>query len=63
MIAIEANQSVKKLTGQDNVFNIHFIGELKIRKTKPSIKNIHIKLIIEFSILGFENVNFIHNEK
>jgi hypothetical protein len=51
------------LTGQDKVFNNHFIGELKTRKTNPSIRNIETKLIIELSIAGFEKVNFIHKEK
>jgi hypothetical protein len=63
LIAIDANHSVKKLTGHDNVFNIHLMGELKTRNTNQSIRNIQIKLIIEFSTVGFEKVNFIHNEK
>jgi hypothetical protein len=51
------------LTGHDSVFNIHFIGELKTRKINPSIRNIQIKLIIELSVVGLENENFIHSEK
>ena len=60
---MDASHNVKKLTGQDNVFNSHFIGELKTRKTNPSIRKIQIKPIIEFSMDGLENVNFIPNEK
>ena len=62
MIAIDANHSVKKLTGQDNVFKIHFIGELKTRNINPSTRNAATKLTIEFSILGLENEIFIHRE-
>jgi hypothetical protein len=62
LIAIEANHNVKKLTGHDKVFNIHFIGELKIRNIKPRTKNAHTKVIIDFSTSGFENVIFIQIE-
>ena len=62
-MAIEANQRVRKLTGHDNVFNIHLMGELKTRNTNQSIRNIQTRLIIEFSTDGFEKVNFIHSEK
>ena len=62
MITIDANHNVKKLTGQDKVFNIHLIGELKIRNINQSIKKAQINLIIEFSMVGLEKVILIHNE-
>ena len=58
MIAIDANHSVKKLTGQDNVFSIHFIGELKIRNIRPRIRKVQINIIMDFSISGFEKLIF-----
>lgn len=58
MINIEASQRVKKLTGHDNVFKIHFIGELKIRNIKPRIRNVQIVAIIDSHMLGI-NVIFI----
>ena len=53
-MAIEANQRVRKLTGHDNVFNIHLMGELKTRNTNQSIRNIQTRLIIEFSTDGLK---------
>ena len=59
---MDASHSVRKLTGQDNVFNIRLIGELKIRNINQRTRNVHIKVIIEFCISGFENAIFIHIE-
>lgn len=61
-MAIEASQKVRKLTGHDNVFRIHFIGELKIQNTSQRARKLPIKLIMEFSIDGLENEILIHNE-
>ena len=48
-MAIDRSPNVSILTGHDNVFNIHFIGELNTQKIRPNIKNIHIKPTIQLA--------------
>ena len=61
-MAIDASHKVKKLTGQDKVFNIRFIGELKTRKTNHKTTNVQISIIIDFCIAGSEKLTFIQIE-
>ena len=49
-MASEASQNVMKLTGHDKVFNIHFIGELKIRNTNHNTRKARMTFGIEFEI-------------
>lgn len=56
-IIIDANQNVRKLIGHANVFNIHLIGELKIRNINQRTKNAQMMEMIESHIPG--NVIFI----
>ena len=52
LITIEASPNVKKLIGHANVFNIHFIGELKTRNISQRIKNAKMSETVEFHISG-----------
>lgn len=61
-MAIDASHNVKKLTGQDKVFNIRLIGELKTRNTNHRIRNAQTRVIIDFCISGFAKLIFIHME-
>jgi hypothetical protein len=61
-MAIDASHRVKKLTGQDNAFNIRFIGELKTRKTNHKTTKVQISIIIDFCIAGSEKLTFIQIE-
>jgi len=50
------------LTGQDRVFNIRLIGELKTQNTDHRIRNAQTKVIMDLCISGFAKVIFIHIE-
>ena len=50
------------MTGQDKVFKIRLIGELKTRNTNQRTKNTETSVIIELHISGFAKVIFIHIE-
>ena len=59
---MDASHSVKILTGQDKVFKIRLIGELKIRKISQSIKKIHMRSIIELFVTDSITSIFIPNQ-
>ena len=59
---MDASHSVKILTGQDKVFKIRLIGELKIRKISQSIKKIHTRSIIELFVTDSITSIFIPNQ-
>ena len=61
-MAIDANPNVKILTGQDKVFKIRLIGELKIQNISQSIKKIHTKSIIELFVIDSIISIFIPNQ-
>ena len=63
LIIIDANHNVRKLIGHDNVFSIHFIGELKTQNINPRTKKAQTKLIIDFSTSGFEKLILIPIEQ
>jgi hypothetical protein len=50
------------LTGQDTIFNNHFIGELNTQNINQRTKNAQTNVKIDFSTLGSAKVIFIQIE-